>query len=334
LTAEDVHWCTLLALAESIRCGTVAIADMYFHTDAVARAVQESGLRGLLSYGMVADSMDERGRGELRTAGRIAESWQGQANGLIQVAISPHTVYTCGEDVWRAAADLARDLGLLIHTHVSESREEVSTCVARTGMTPPAYLDRLGVFDVPTLAAHCVHVTDEDMTILADRGVAVVHCPKSNAKLGNGVAPITRMRDRGITIALGTDGAASNNRLDMLEELRAAWIVERAGSEDAAKPSAHDVLTMAIREGRAALRLPPANLRPGDAADVVLLDTKGSHVLPPHPAEAMIAFSSQASDVTDVFVAGRPLLRNRQLLTIDEERVQSEVIRLRSGRKP
>jgi 5-methylthioadenosine/S-adenosylhomocysteine deaminase len=332
LTPEDVYWCTLHALVESIRSGTVAVADMYFHTDAVARAVEQSGIRALLSYGMVAPSLDEGGREELLAAEATVMKWHGAGNGRIQVAVSPHTVYTCGEDVLRRAGQLAGQLGVPIHTHVSESREEVASCISRVGMTPPAYLERLGVLDVPTLAAHCVHVNEEDLAILKRHDVHVAHCPKSNAKLGNGVAPIVRMRELGIPVALGTDGVASNNRLDMIEELRAAWLVERAVSEEPARLLAQDAVAMATVSGREALRLPRADLQPGDVADFVLLDVSGLHALPPQPADAFLAFAAQSSDVTDVFVAGRPLMRNRELLTIDEERVQSEVLRLHRSR--
>ncbi len=328
LSPEDVYWCTLLALAEAIHGGTVAVADMYFHTDRVAQAVEESGVRGVLSYGMMARSMAEGGEKELRTAERIAATWQGAAGGRISVAVSPHSTYTCGEDVWRAAKELAQERGLRIHTHVSESRHEVATVRAETGGSPPEYLQRLGVFEVPVLAAHCVHVSDSDLDLLARGGVAVAHCPKSNAKLGSGVAPVAAMRARGIRVALGTDGAASNNRLDMIEELRAAWLLARGPSEDPLALSARDAVSMAIEEGRVGLGLPAARLRPGDAADVVLLRLDGVHTTPAREGISTIAFASQSSDVTDVLVAGQWLMREGRLLTIDEERVQSEVSRL------
>jgi 5-methylthioadenosine/S-adenosylhomocysteine deaminase len=328
LTPDDVYWCTLLGLAEAIRGGTVAVADMYFHTDRVAQAVEESGVRGVLSYGMIAASMSELGEAELRTAEAVAARWHGAAEGRIAVAVSPHSTYTCGEDVWRAAKELAADRKLRIHTHLSETRQEVAMVKERTGGSPPEYLDRLGVFEVPTVAAHCVHVSDSDLDRLARGGVVVAHCPKSNAKLGSGLAPVSAMRARGIRIALGTDGAASNNRLDMIEELRAAWLLARGSSEDPRALSARDAIAMATDEGRAGLGLPPARLEPGDPADVVLLSLDGSHTTPAGDGLSTLAFASQSSDVTDVFVAGKPLMREGRLLTIDEERVQLEVNRL------
>jgi len=327
LEPEDVYWCALLALAEAIRGGTTCVADMYFHTDAVGRAIEESGLRGLLSYGMIAESVDAKGREELATARRVVERWNG-AGGRIAAAISPHAVYTCGEDVWREAIATADELGVLIHTHLSETRREVVEWKERTGQSPVAYLDRIGAFEVPTLAAHCVHVDSEDIAIMAKRGVRVAHCPKSNAKLGSGIAPVTEMQEAGVLVALGTDGAASNNRLDMFEELRAAWALQRAAREDPACLSGRDVIAMAMEKGREALGMPAGVLEVGAAADVVLLDSNRSHVCPRHDPIPTVVYAAASSDVTDVIVDGRILMRDGELLTIDEERVQSEVERL------
>ncbi len=328
LQPEDVYWCTLLALAEAIRGGTTCVADMYFHTNEAARAVEESGLRALLSYGMVAKSLDDRGRSELGTTRKLIERWNGACEGRIGIAVSPHAVYTCGEDVWREAIEMARDLGVPVHTHLAETRSEVETWKAQTGLSPVAYLERMGAFDVPTVAAHCVHVDERDIAILADRDVRVAHCPKSNAKLGSGVAPVAAMRQAGIAVALGTDGAASNNRLDMVEEMRAAWILQRGHNEDPESLSGHDAFRMATDVGRRALGISAEGLSVGAVADVVLLDPSRSHTWPPHDPIPMLAYAASSADVTDVIVDGQILLKNGELLTIDEERVQSEVERL------
>jgi 5-methylthioadenosine/S-adenosylhomocysteine deaminase len=294
----------------------------------VAKAVAESGVRALLSYGMVAPSLAKGGTRELEKTAAFAASWHGAADGRISVAVSPHAVYTCGEDVWREAASLACERGLTLHTHLSETRAEVDEWRRKTGLSPVAYLDRLGVLSVPMLAAHCVHVDGEDISILARQGVCVAHCPKSNAKLGSGFAPLQTMRDKGVRMAVGTDGAASNDRLDVMEELRFACLVARAQAEDAQSLSSREALSLGTVEGRLALGLPRADVEPGDPADIVLVDLEGVHAVPLHDAASTLVFASQASDITDVFVRGRPLMRNRRLLTIDEERVQSEVARL------
>jgi len=330
LRPKDVYWCTMLALAEGIRGGTVAFADMYFHTDEVGRAVEESGARALLSYGIVASSMDGKGRAEIATAVRIARRWHRAADGRIRAALSPHSVYACSEDVWRKAVEAAAELDLTIHTHVAESREEVADWRLRTGRSPVAYLEGIGAFTVPMLAAHCVHVDPADIGILAGHRVTVAHCPKSNAKLGNGIAPVRTMRDAGIPVAIGTDGAASNDRLDMVEELRAEWILQRARHEDPLHPTAEEIVTMATDSARPALGLDPRGLLEGGPADLVLIDREPLHCVPPHDPSSTIAFASNALDVTDVLVDGRWLLRDRELRTIDPDRVRFEVNRLRS----
>jgi len=327
LTPEDIYWCTLLGIAEAIRNGTTCVNDMYFHVDEVARAVEESGIRALLTYGMIADDLDAKGRSELDVTRRMIERWHGAGDGRIRCAVGPHTVYTCGEPVLREAIDMARAFDVPIHTHVSETRQEVESWKAKTGASPVAYLERIGAFEVPVLAAHCVHVDAEDIAILAAHDVRVAHCPKSNAKLGSGVAPVPEMRDAGICVGIGTDGAASNNRLDMIEESRAAWILQRGHHEDPTRLSSRDVVRMAIEDGRTALGLPEGAIEDGNAADIVLLDATKTHSWPPHDPVSTLAYAAAGSDVTDVIVGGRILMKNRKLLTIDEERVQSEVNR-------
>ena len=328
LEPEDVYWCTLLAIAEGIRGGTVAFADMYFHVDEVARAVEESGVRALLSYGMIAPTLDPKGASELRQTERFIGRWEGAAHGRIHTAISPHTLYTCGEDVWRQAVDLAKESGVPIHTHVAETRRETDEWQDAKGLSPVASLERYGALEVPLLAAHCVHVDAKDIAILAEHDVHAVHCPKSNAKLGSGIAPVSTMREAGLTVAIGTDGAASNNRLDMMEEMRATWLLQRAKNENAMTPSATDVVRMATEDGRRALGLGPGGLTGGGAADLVLLDTDRLHTTPRHDPAAMLAYAADGLDVTDVLVDGRWLMKDGDLLTIDEERVKSEVNRL------
>jgi len=325
LRPEDVYWCTLLAIAEGVRGGTVAFADMYFHADEIGRALEESGVRGLLSYGIIAPSMKEKGRAEIALATGLVKRWNDAADGRIRTAISPHSVSTCGEDVWRAAVGVASEFDVPIHTHLAETRSEVEGWRARTGASPVRYLEGIGAFSVPVLAAHCVHINDQDMEILAGSNVTVAHCPRSNAKLGNGIAPVRALRDAGIPVALGTDGAASNNTLDMLEEMRTVWILERALHEDPTRPSAEDVFEMATTLGRRALGLASEGLMEGETADLILIDREPLHVIPRHDPLSTLVFASNALDVTDVLVDGRWLMRNRELRTIDAERVRFEV---------
>jgi 5-methylthioadenosine/S-adenosylhomocysteine deaminase len=328
LRPEDVYWGSLLGLAEMIRSGTTALADMYFHTDAIGEAVEEAGVRAVLSYGVVASDLDSRGEEELRRAEAVLARWNGKGEGRIRGAVSPHAVFTCGEAVWREAIELAREHDVLLHTHLAETRDEVEWCRKERGATPAKYLDRIGAFTVPTLAAHCVHLDEEEIRLLADRDVTAVHCPKSNAKLGAGIAPVESMRRAGVRVALGTDGAAANNRLDMVEEMRMAALLQKGAREDASALPAREALWMATRAGGEGLRIGGGTLTVGSEADLVLIDLEQVHTLPVYDPLSALVYAALASDVTDVMVGGRFLLRDGELLTIDEERVKKEVKRL------
>jgi len=323
LDVEDVYWASLLGLAEMIRSGTTRFADMYFHVDEIGRAVEEVGLRALLAYGVIAPEWDDRGKTELKRAEYIVERWNGAGGGRIQAAVGPHSVYTCGETVWRKAIKLARKYEVPLHTHLSETEEEVTACRTEKGASPVFVLDKYGAFTVPIWAAHGVHVDDEDIHLLAEREAKVIHCPKSNARLGNGVAPVTAMHRAGITLLLGTDGAASNNNLNMIDEMRAAALFQKAVLRDAAALSASDVFEMATRPGLEIWGT--GGLEPGQPADVVLMSLEAVHTLPSYEAVPTLVYAANPQDITDVIVAGRYLLQSGELETIDEERVKEEI---------
>jgi 5-methylthioadenosine/S-adenosylhomocysteine deaminase len=333
LSPEDVYWGTLFGLAEMIRGGTTTCADMYFHTDAIGRAVEEVGVRALLSCGIIAGRLDVHGKREMKKAEEAITHWEGAANGRIRTAISPHAIYTCGETVWHAAIDLAGKYAVPLHTHLAESAEETEWCQENLGLRPVPALDRIGAFSIPTasiptLVAHCVQVDEEDIKLLAEREVTVIHCPKSNAKLGNGIAPLAAMRAAGVRIALGTDGAATNNSLDMIEEMRMATLLGKGIEEDPTALPASDVVEMATRGGAEALGMGAKRLAVGEPADLVLIDLDSIRTLPAYDPFSALVYAAHAEDVTDVIVAGRFLLKDKELLTIDEERVKHEVKRI------
>jgi len=329
MSPADVYQCTLLGLAESIRAGVTCVCDMYFATHEIARAVEEAGLRAVLSYGIVADSLDNGGREELAKTAELLEQWNGAAGGRIRVAVAPHSVYTVGQDVWEKAIQLADDHGALIHTHLCETRAEVEEWKQKTGETPIATLNRIGAFSVPLLAAHCVHVDPSDIEILAQHNVRVAHCPKSNAKLGSGIAPVAAMLDAGIPVAIGTDGAASNNRLDVLEETRFACFLQRAAAEEPTALPARDALRLAIENGRTAVGLSDVPFADHSPADVVLIGTDSVHAVPSDDPAATLMYASASTDVADVVVDGTLLMRDGELLTIDEEKAKQDVKSLR-----
>jgi 5-methylthioadenosine/S-adenosylhomocysteine deaminase len=327
LTPEDVYWGSLLSLAEMIRSGTTTIADMYFHTDSIAQAVSNAHMRALLSYGIIADKLDSHGKSELSVARDVIDKWEGASQGLIKTAVSPHAIYTCGSDVWEAAAALAEEKNVPLHTHLAESKEELTWSLDNLGHTPVTALYKLGVFKAPTIAAHCVHVNEEEIAILADQGVTAVHCPKSNAKLGNGNAPVVSLQSAGVNVALGTDGAASNNSQDMIEEMRIASLLQKANSEDPAALPAWQVAQMATSNGAKALGMGAKQIAVGQDADIILVDLSGVDTIPAYEALPALIYAAHGCNVTDVMVAGKFLMRDRQLLTINEEEVRYEITR-------
>lgn len=320
LTGEDVYWGTLLAIVEMIRAGVTTFADMYFFMDHVARAVAESGVRAAIAPGMF-----DRGdwSAQIDEVKRLADTWHGGAGGRIQVMFGPHAPYSALGG-FRPVAQAAKELGLRVHVHLAETRKEVEDSLREHGVTPVVLAEREGLFEAPVLAAHCVHVTPEEMEIMAARGVAVAHNPTSNMKLGSGRAPVQAMIDRGILVALGTDGTSSNNNLDLLEEARLAAFLAKLEGEPSQLP-APVCLDMATIYGAKALGLENVGaLRPGYAADIVIVDTSGAHWVPPHDPCANLIYSGNSQDVETVLVDGEVVMERRTLRTLDEERILKE----------
>lgn len=326
LTPEEIYWGSVLGLAEMIRSGTTCFADMYFAMDRVAEAVEESGLRALLSYGIIAPEPGDKLDRELKIAQEFVERFHNRADGRVRAAVSPHAPYTCHPRVWERAVELAREHDLLVHTHLSETRTEVEEARKRWGKTPVQYLKDLGVFEVPVLAAHCVHLTDEDIEILKDHEVYPVHNPTSNLKLASGVAPVWRLLREGIPVALGTDGTASNNDLDMIEEIRLAALLQKGILQEATALPALEALQLGTVYGARALRWDGiGTIAEGNRADLVILETTGPHWVPAYDPVSQVVYAAKAADVCTVIVEGQLVMKDRELLTLDEERAKAEV---------
>lgn len=322
LTGEVVYWFSLLGLAEMIKGGTTAFADMYFFMEEVAEAVERAGVRALLSYGVIAPT-PERMESELRKAEEFAREWEGRAEGRIRVALYPHAPYTCGPEVWKRAVALARELRIPIHTHLAETKEEVERVRAERGRSPVEWLEELGVFGVPVLAAHCVHLSEKDMEILAAHGVHAVHCPTSNLKLACGIAPVVEMLRTGVNVCLGTDGAGSAGDLNMLEEMRLAALLAKVRTGDPQALSAREALGLATWRGAVALGWGKelGTIEEGRRADGILVRLDRVHLFPDYDPVANLVYAGQAADVEALFVDGRFLLRDGQLQTLDEEEI-------------
>lgn len=325
LTAEDVYWGSQLAIAEMLASGTTAFADMYFFMDQVAQACVETGMRASLSRGLIA--IDGPGQEE-----RFAENEQlfkdfhGAADGRITVMLGPHAPYTCPPRCMEKVVAIAHRIGAEIHVHLSETKDEVEKCQRIYGKSPVALLDDLGVFDCGTLAAHCVWVSEQDIRILAEKKVRVVHNPSSNLKLASGAAPVSAMLEAGLTVALGTDGATSNNKLDMLEEIRLASFLQKLDRMDPTALPSRQVLQMAHQGGAAAIGQGDVlgRIEPGYKADLTIYNTTAPHWCPQHDLASILTYAAASADVSHTLVDGRVLYRNGEFTTIDIAKVKAE----------
>lgn len=331
LEAEDVYWGTQLAIAEMLRTGTTTFSDMYFFMPDVARAVAESGIRACLSRGMA--GIAPNAETALTESASFFREYHGAADGRITVMLGPHAPYTCPPAYLERVVSMAHDLRAEVHIHLAETAGEVADCQKEHGATPMELMERLGLLECGVLAAHCVHLSDADIELMARRKVRVAHNPGSNLKLASGIAPVPRLLDAGICVALGTDSAASNNNLDMLEEVRLAATLHKASTFNPLAVPAGQALQMATSAGAAALGLGPdlGTIAPGNKADLVLWDMNGLHWQPRHDRLSLLTYAANAQDVHSVFVAGRLLLDGGELTTIDTERLRHEVQK-RSGR--
>ncbi len=325
LTEDDIYWGAVLCCLEMIRSGTTTFADMYFEMDKVALAVEKSGLRADLSRGMIgvgpeAESAIDYSRG-------FISRWHGRADGRITVRLGPHAPYTCPPDYLKRVVGLAEELEVGIHIHLAETRDEVDDIAEKYGTTPVQLADSTGLFELPVLAAHCVHLDSRDIEILAEKKVGVAHNPESNMKLASGVAPVTAMLEAGVTLGLGTDGAASNNNLDMLEEMRSAALLQKVSTLNPLALPSFQALRMATAGGAEALGKGGETgvLRAGFKADLILMDTRRPHLFPRHDWIAHVVYAAQSSDVNTVIVDGRIVMEGRRVLTIDEDEVYEQV---------
>lgn len=323
LTPEDVYWGALLAAAEMIAGGVTTVADHYFAMDSVARAIAESGMRGHLAPTM----FGQNPRAELDEASAFAARWHGAAGGRITAWLGPHSPYLCPPEFLREVAAEARGLGLGCHIHVSETALQVEQNVERYGATPIRLLAQVGLLDSPLLCAHAAHATAEEIGLLAASNAGVAHCPKTFLKLAAGIAPISEMLRRGVAVGVGSDGAASNNTLDMLEQLRLAAMLQKHELRDPAALKLDQALRLATDGGARVLGQPGriGRLESGALADVILLRLDGPHVQPLHDPAAAIVYSARAGDVDTTIVDGKVLMRGRKLLTLDLDLILREV---------
>ena len=327
LTAEDVYWGASLAAVEMIRGGTVGFADHYFHMDRVAQVVMASGLRANLAWGIFGREEGEIGA-DLAEIAAFTEQWQGAGDGRIRTMLGPHSAHTCTPQFLARTAAVAARLGVGIHIHLAELATEVERSLALYDLRLVELLEANGVFEVPVLAAHAIYLADFEREIMAARGATAVQCPTTHMKLGYGVTPVPALLAAGVNVALGTDGAASNGRLDMFQEARHAALIQKLSTLDATAMPGDIALRLATQNGARALGFSlSGQIAAGLAADLIMVDCSAPHFQPRHDLVASVLYAAGSQDVSDVMVAGKWLMRKRHLLTLDEERILDEVRR-------
>jgi 5-methylthioadenosine/S-adenosylhomocysteine deaminase len=331
------HW-SILAAEEMLKGGTTCFIDMDITLDSMFKAWKDTGIRGIAAITMVdkwvpKDFYKEEDVRKRETLD-VLDKWHSKpgAESLVDVFLAPSTPFTCTEELLKWIRKTATERNVGTQIHVSETSWEVPQCVEETGLTPLAYLASIGFLEGHVSAVHCVNITEEEMDLAAEKGVIVVYNPKSNMKLGNGFAPIVELLDRGVTVALATDGAASNDLLDMFEEMRVGTMVQRGRLADPSAISAKDVFRMATIGGARAARIDAGEIREGKLADIVILDMAKAHSMPVGDLINTIVYCSKASDVDTVIVNGEVVVKEGRLTRIDEAMAREEALKAATDR--
>ena len=321
-----VYWGAKLSILEMMRSGITLFCDMYIFEPEVIKAVKETGLRALLGEGLF--DFPSPGYGPLEKGLALTEkllkTYQGDE--FIHIAVSPHTLYTCSPDTVKKCVALAKEYGAKLHIHLSENTEEVKTVKEKWGGTPVEVMQKIGGLWEDLVAAHCVKVSKEEIKRFADAGASVVHCPESNLKLGSGIAPVPEMLKTGVRVAIGTDGPASNNDLDMFSEMRSASLIQKGLKEDPTVLSAKEVFKMATEYGASALGFKnTGKLLPGFKADFGVIDLGDLVLQPDYNPLTLLVYSVKAGQVRDLMIGGKWVMKNKEPLTINENEVRENI---------
>jgi 5-methylthioadenosine/S-adenosylhomocysteine deaminase len=319
ITAEEIYWGAKLAIVEMIRNGTVFFNDMYWDFHAVARAVEEMGVRANLASAIIDITYDTAKRAEQYE--RIERDYKDSLtfSDRINLALGPHATYTVFEESFRWAADFAKEHDLILHTHLSETEKEVTDCIAERGCTQVEYMHRLGALDARFVAAHTVWLSDSDIALMGEYNVVCVHNPVSNMKLAvNGVYPYRKLQDAGAITAIATDGAGSNNNLDMFEEMKIAALLQKFHQNDPTALTAVETLDMAIHNSAEFFGLGGKQLEVGRQADFILIDPSLPEMNPPHDLASHLAYAANGNVVDSVVCDGRVLMKHREIEGMEE----------------
>ena len=323
LDGEAVYWATMLSMAESFRSGIVSTSDMYYFCDDMARAYEESGAKGNIARSVAnVTGEDPRKLTGFLEAKRFYEDYDGAADGRIKVDMSLHAEYTSDAATARALAEYAVEKNAIMQVHVSETRSEHEECIGRHGMTPAAYLEKNGIFDVPAVAAHCVYADDDDLDIFAEKGVTVAVNPVSNMKLASGICDSARIMKKGINVAIGTDSVASNNSLDFMEEMKFMAVCGKIAASDPTVPAPCDVIRAATAGGAAAQgRTDCGTLTEGAKADLIVVDLDTPYMHPLHDIINNVVYSCSGRDIKMTVIDGNIVYEDGSYTTMDIEKV-------------
>ncbi|MBR4479868.1 MAG: amidohydrolase [Bacteroidales bacterium] len=303
LTPEDIRKGSEIAVREMVQSGTVFFNDMYFDVEETIDIVNRTGTRAAIGITV----MENHSKAVTREKREFIRHWQDPTGGRVRLVMAPHAIYTVGERKLRDSAEFAREHGMLLHIHLSETVKEVEDCLTEHGTTPVRYLDSIGFLGPDVIAAHCVHVDDEEAAILAERGVTVSHCPCSNMKLGSGVFPYSRLMQAGCRITLGTDGASSGNNLDLREAMKFAALLAKSGGDPELLP-AEEIFRWATRSGAEAFGIDAGVIAEGKLADCLLIDLTDIRMQPCHHLVSNFVYSADSRCIKHVLCDGRIVL--------------------------
>jgi len=320
LTGEDAYWGTLLSCIEMIRTGTTSFVDMHLFPHYVAKAVEDVKMRAVLTRGLVGEDDDEGGRERINQA--IADIEEFSSNELISFMLAPHAPYTCNDGYLKICAERAKELGVGIHIHLSESDNEMTGIAEKYGCSPIELMERCGIFENRTIGAHCVNLSDNDIEILKKYDVSVATNPVSNMKLANGFAPVPKLVEAGVNVALGTDSSASNNNLNMISELNTLALIHKGLGKDAVVMSAQECFKIATLGGAKAMGYDNLGLiEEGYIADISIMDLNFPWLVPQSDLVAALAYSATGAEFDTVIINGEVVMEDKKILFADEKEV-------------
>lgn len=317
----------LLGAVELIKSGTTTFSDMYFYMEDVARAIDEAGIRAVLSYGMIDFGDEEKRKNEIKANLELFEACDGMADGRIKVFFGPHSPYTASEELLIKVRELADEYNMGIHIHVSETQKEIEDVSFQKGLRPFEYLDKIGFLGPDVVAAHSVWLSDNEIEIIKKNNVKISHNPCSNMKLASGVAPVSKLIENDICVSIGTDGASSNNNLDLIEELKTASLLQKVSTLDPKVLNSDEAIAMGTIKGAEALGLESeiGSIEVGKKADIVLIDTNSANMVPDSSSlSSNIIYSANGSNVDTTICDGKILMENKKLTILDEEEIYAK----------